>query len=697
MFGFRKAAPPPRPPIDWPAVRELLDDSGDRAALQRSFPLPSRESYLAALTRIDRAAASDLIAAGNRLHTAAELGKCPVVAIAGMLNSGKTSLVSTFLSPQGRQRTLRGVGNSQGTHRFVLWLPERWNADVELWQLLLARLGEALGAAPELLASDPEEAHRQYNNAVGETGLITVPLVATDPALNETGIGLLDCPDIVSDESLGLGSPTQRRELLGRAATLCSAFLVVASAEQSRDTTLSELLRIAGELMPGIPRMLAVNKVRPREQQPHEVAETFRPLMTHNRVESLYVAYDFDVPGSQPFIPRRLQRSLTGRAGVEDDLPIFFTVADQPADNPPAEIPADRLLASLPQRLDRGQLFDRFRTALETNLQTAVWQDGRQRIQDDLAADQRRAETARRCLTEVALEVFASRGERGEIERLRLHQTRRIIEQLSAAFAFTAPWYARWTVGLNARYRRVVGGAGDWFRRWLPTQALDEKTEAIRSQFGRGEFGSLMTVEKLVTLIRQHAEAHPIEHWTDSQQWAEACRAALHRYDRDDFTSLDPAELERACQEMWSKVSWLDKGKITTVPLLVMVSSFTAVLLVPIDMGTSFIAAASVSELLAAGGLTAAASVWAGGRTASLVEQQAAKQQLVDFIAVLCDAFGVAREADLPRIRIANQETRLPAAKIGVREPVGPTLIDCQWRPDFEVELKRLLAIDAVQ
>ena len=57
------------------------------------------------LRRIDEAAAAKLLTAGRQLHTAAKLVDRPTVAVAGMLNSGKTSLVANFLSEQGRART----------------------------------------------------------------------------------------------------------------------------------------------------------------------------------------------------------------------------------------------------------------------------------------------------------------------------------------------------------------------------------------------------------------------------------------------------------------------------------------------------------------------------------------------------------------------------------------------------------------
>src|SRR6056297_1323680 len=321
MFGWKRAAIPTA--VDWPSLLTLLEDDDRRAAVKQDAPADRRESYLSSLRRIDAAAADHLLVAGRQLHSATSLVDRPTVAIAGMLNSGKTSLVSTFLSPEGSERTLRGTENEAGTHRFVLWLPRAWKSDLELWQLLLSRIGDALGAAPEMLADDPAQAHRQYNNRGGDTTTLQVPLVATDPGLNVAGIGLLDCPDIVSDASLGLGSPEDRRRLLGQAATLCSAFLVVSSAESSRDSNLSDLLQVASDLMPGVPRLLAVNKVRP-PQSPDQVYETFSRLADAHGIDTTYIAYDFDVPKSRPFIPTPPEDGSSVPSavvsGTDDDL-----------------------------------------------------------------------------------------------------------------------------------------------------------------------------------------------------------------------------------------------------------------------------------------------------------------------------------------------------------------------------------------
>ncbi len=205
MFPLRRT--PKEPEIDWPALLGLLEDDDRRAAVARLAPVPGRESYLMALRRMNSPVVAETLAAGRRLDTASRLVDRPTIAVAGMLNSGKTSLVSSFLSPSGQQRTLRGTCNRDGTHRFVLWLPESWRSDVELWSLLISRIGDSLGQPPEELAVDPAAAAAQYNNRSGDESQLAVALVATDPGLDDVGVALLDCPDIVSDEELGLGSP----------------------------------------------------------------------------------------------------------------------------------------------------------------------------------------------------------------------------------------------------------------------------------------------------------------------------------------------------------------------------------------------------------------------------------------------------------------------------------------------------------
>ncbi|MCH1495985.1 MAG: hypothetical protein L7U72_12195 [Rubripirellula sp.] len=699
MFRFRGKDPES---IHWGNLLTLLEDDDQRAAVEMQYPHEQRESFLGALARLDRELHERLLAAGRQFNSVSRLIDWPTVAVAGMLNSGKTSLVASFLSERGRARSLRGTSNAHGTHRFVIWLPSQWREDSELWDLLMERIGDAVGAPPEPLAESAADAHLQYNNHGGDSNTLAVPLVATDPKLNELGIGLLDCPDIVSDEAFGLGSPQLRREVLGRAATLCSAFLVVTSADSTRDGTLGDLLRIASDLMPGVPRMLAVNKVR-AQQSPDQVLETFAQLAKSHGIEAVYAAYDFDVPSSAPFIPK-VERDAELNSVGDDPLPLFYSLSASPDENPPAVIPEERLLATLPSRLDRGQLFEKFRDALQVGLQTLLWNDAFYELDRDAHQSQKRSSRAQECLLEAAIDFFAQRGLGGEVQELRLHQSERIIRQLSESFAATAPWYARWGVRLNATVRRVFGGAGDLLKQLTPSALARRAAGEVKDKFRRGEFGGLLTAEKLAQSLDRHGASVHLQYWFHSSNHSgqhvkevdsllEACEAAILRFERDDFTSLDPSRLDEAVRQMWKEIPTHQKLTAGLTPLAALLATFGGVMMIPIDFGaTHLIASASISELLAAAGLTTLSALWAGKQSTRNVGQQAARQQLSDFHAVLCDTFGLKRPAARKPVRVSGLDEPLIEPKIVQREPIQGTLPFYAIRDTFREQLKEHVA-----
>lgn len=695
MFGSRRKKK--NPTIDWPTLQALLEDDDQRAAIEYTYPTKGRDSFLTATRRVDASVSNRLIGAGKKVHTAERLVEWPTVAVAGMLNSGKTSLVATFLSESGQTRTLRGTNNSQGTHRFVLWLPAAWEQDSELWALLMERIGDTLGEKPEILSTDPVKAHQQYNNQDGNEALLAIPLIATDPALNQAGIALLDCPDIVSDASLGLGSPEARRELLGKAASLCSAFLVVTSAESSRDSTLSDMLRIASDLMPGVPRMLAVNKVRAR-QTPDQVHETFQPLALSHGIETIFAAYDFDVPSSGPYIPKLGEGDMVEQ-GTEQ-LPVFFSISPDANDNPPACISEERLLESLPTKLDRAQLFEKFNLALAASLRNVIWEDAFVMLDRDATAARRATEKARECLLNSALEFFAQREPGGEVVELRLYQSERILRQLTDSFAANAPWYARIGVRINSRVRAILGGAKDWVKGLMPSELARKFAENVKEKIRRGEYGGVMTPETLCNALQRNHGAASLPHWKqesvseEDSAWIRACADAIRRFEREDFTSLDADRLNDSVKELWKNVPVRKKLKAGLTPLAAILATFGAVLLIPVDFtgGGIVCFCASLSELLTAGGISAAISISSvADQSTKNVGQQAARQQLANFHAILCDTFGIARNTDPCLVRVAARDDKLIPSKLAVREAIQHTLPLYQIRSEFQKDLQRSL------
>ncbi|MEM9827707.1 MAG: hypothetical protein AAF958_14035 [Planctomycetota bacterium] len=690
--------------VDWSVVLSLLEDDDRRAALLRKYPVESRRSFLSALRDLDPPLAVDVLAAGRKFDTASKLVDWPTVAVAGMLNSGKTSLVATFLSPQGVRRTLRGAANDQGTHRFVLWLPSLWKKQDELWSLLMDRIRDSIGGDLEFLADDPAAAHQQYSNREGDAQKLAVPLVATDPALDQVGVGLLDCPDIVSDEAFCLGSPEVRRSCLARAATLCSAFLVVASAESSRDSSLGELLRIASDLMPGVPRMLAVNKVRPR-QTPDQVLDAFSPMAATYGIDTVYAAYDFEIPASSPFMPRINGDARSGVAVKSDvledeaDLPTFFSVVEDPENNPPATISADRLLAALPQRLDRGELFRNFHDALAKHLREVVWQRGVKLLRDHAETSVRTTRESQQGLLDAALEFFARKGFDGKVEELRLLQNERVVRQLADSFIATAPWYARWGVRVNARLRGVVDGVTGIWRNLTPTAMAKRTAKDIEEKLVAKEYGDMMNPERLARAIDRYVGPGRLPA-IDGQDMnrsgdllAEVAEAAILRFERDGVSALDPRRLDAATRDMWAQVPTHKKLVAGLTPLATALAAFGGVLMIPIDFGAQAFACASISELFAAAGLSAIMAFKAGNQSLRDVSHQAARVQLSDFHAVLCDSFGICRPQEAVEIEIAGRNETLPPSEITIRPPndVAATHALDWFRKEFDDELRKVL------
>lgn len=682
--------------IRWSQLLPLLEDDDRRAAIQREYPEPGRESFLWGLKRVSPDSAKEILAAGRQLETAGPLADYPTIAIAGMLNSGKTSLVSSFLSERGRGRTLRGDSNAEGTHRFVLWLPKRWSNDAELWGLLLRRIGESLGQPPEMLAEDAEAAHAQYNNLSGGADALSVPLVATDEGLDDHGVAFLDCPDIVSDAAFGRGAPEMRRQLLRKAATLCSAFIVVTGAEAIRDRTLGDLLRSAAELMPGVTRLLAVNKVRP-SQTPDAVWANTRELVEMHRIDGVYAAYDFEIPAAEPFVPKT---DLKLAASNSVRLPSFYSVEKDPEANPPAVIDNGRLLSALPRKLETAELFQQVRLALESRLRKSVWEQGVTVLENAAEQAKKDADEVRQHLLDVCLDFFARRQPGGQIAELRMHQSERIVRQLTTAFADAAPWYARLGMRLNSRLRKIWGGAGDLVAKFTPSKIAEAAADSVKEKFKSGKQGSLLTPERFAQAIDARIDLSHLPAAKNREALETRVTRAISRFDDEDFTSLDPVRLRTAVEEVWRQMPVTKKVKAGLTPLAVVFAAFGAALMVPIDFGgTGVIFAASIKELMVAAGVSLAGVAWGGGLVLVDVEQQAARQQLSNFLAVLCDCLGVPRWSQNKNpisLKVGGREMRLPEPTLPQRAmtdtaDASAALVQWQVRDEFLQELQQHL------
>ncbi len=282
----------------------------------------------------------------------------PLLAIAGLLNAGKTSLVAGFLSSTGRNRLLIGESNLHGTHRFIIWLPEAWRRDAELWKSVRAQLETVFDYPPEDLSDEPALAAKQYNAIDAKRPIeiaLATPLIATDPALDQWNIGLIDCPDIqtgitASEVDKQAGSAWSvsksithiaefREKLLSRALHIASAFVVVASANSLQDEYVDRILASASTAMPGLKKILAVNRV-PRRYSIVEVADEIRHGYAAHDCWRFYMAYHFDGPIGRERLPSLdlVQPESTSPSPVAS-LPAFFRIDHSTAAQPRRRFP----------------------------------------------------------------------------------------------------------------------------------------------------------------------------------------------------------------------------------------------------------------------------------------------------------------------------------------------------------------------
>lgn len=648
----------------WSELLEILNDSGaESAAVQEVFPDQRSWSYNDAIEFLQPAVAKKLHTAGKRWVTASLLEACPILAVAGKLNAGKTSLVSSFLSPQGRTRALRGEANFQGTHRFALWLPSAWRRDGRLYEAICTRIGDALGETPEELSLDPKVAHQQYNNREGGSKQLNVPLITTDEGLDHFGLGFLDCPDTDTSERLQLGSPEERLELLKRAAPLCSAFLVVAAYHAIRDARLEVVVQMLAEAMPNLDRFLAINMVRPR-YAPHEVRADLKSFLERNRIKELYVAYDYEIQESNRYRPAKALAQSPA-----ENFPEFFRPQDPVLWEREVPIENENWLRALPKQLNAGEMFQQLTKDLRRGVYKLVKQ-GLDGLDEEASRRNREMESMRKGLLDAALSFFVARWDTsGKIAEMRVLHNQTITRQLIDVFSRTAPWYAKLPLMIQNRLQVISSGLGT-LRTWLSRGAVKDTVDQVKDRLRVGRAGRLLTAESLEESLREAGVMNLLPDADREEANLRArCQRILVRLEQEMTAKLDEAALEQAALEVWKNVPAGKKLKGGLTGLGIAIAAFGAVLLVPLDGGGSAVlAAASIKELLGAAGLSVGAAWWSGQQFQKAVAGATAVQQLADFYAALADGFGVPRAGcDLKNLELdilSGKESLPPSALV---------------------------------
>jgi hypothetical protein len=622
----------------------------------------------------------------------------PIVAVLGLLNAGKSSLVSTYLSEPNRHRILVGAGNEQGTHRFVLWLPESWRNNAALWGSIQERLLSIFGCASELLSEDPERAMAQYNDTearsvVNQDGTeqlfqtIGIPLVATDPQLDCWGVALMDCPDVQTGflpnrlfSDFGGNSALfhersqliadVRLKVLASASPLCSAFVVVLPANAMHDQTVSRLLRLLSEKMPRVKQFLAVNRV-PRRYEAKEISNELQSLYGRHAISRQYMAYSYDGPQHRDRLPTPPEGFFAAEKG---DLPLFFRIDQRPVSQPPATISKEDWLLNIGSQLDKRGLFEDVLVSTISKMRSQI-NETIHRSQSYVRQQLSRTKLLHDLVANACLD-FSTDGEFGA-SKIRLQVSRQIIHQVSKSLEKTAPWWAmpgRWTTRLAEASKSSIASATHWIQ--IP-QWFSGKTEAIgrwiRTNWSSGKSGKIVTADVLLKHLQEldrqgilqldSGESH------DSELVRSACQRAIDRFQKESLTELDDKQLDEFTSKMWSEMPIGKRILTGFAPAGILFAPLLAVVMVPLDFGGSAVLVfASMKELLLAGAAGVGLAIVSADSMPQIAESEAAWQQMGDLYGVLCDELGLMRplEGDMPMIGVGSTTRRMPSSRIPV-------------------------------
>jgi hypothetical protein len=710
----------------WREIAMLLKNEGDGnnapAVLEQVFPGTHVSiSALEALQSSQVAADAQQLEVGQGLHAGLSgllkqlavfesISRCPILAITGMLNAGKSSLLATFLSPGNRARVLRGLGNAAGTHRFVLWLPSVWQKEPELLGTLIGFLTTVFGHPPERLSDDPREATLQYNGQILPNALLlaedaaaegrplsaavdplSVPLIAYDEGLDRLKLGLADCPDIqtgfVSSAGLsGEALAAQRRGHLLRIGRLCSAFIVVSKLNSLHDESLLQVLSILRDAVPGVPRLLAINKVKAR-YTPETVYQESRGLLERFAIGSVYVAYDF----RSSLAHTRVPAPPPGMVFEESEpLPIFFDAGGEVGgDAGSKDNKALHYLYELGERLDPGTLARESSRSLVMQLKAKTleamqWLEGNLRLRDEQVRD------GWRSVSDACLDFMSERDAEGRVVGLRLQASPAIVAQLAASLQRTAPLWMGLSLKIDRTARQLQQAVANSANRFKLLQGVSDSVTQFSQRFRRGEGATVVTPARFAECIRSHDRHDALQHLPPAALES-GCAEALARFAAEDRTQLNEQELDAWSKQIWEGMSFRDKLWKGTQPLAVVLAPLLAAVLIPIDAGgTAVLVFASTKELLAAAGIAALSTPFVTGKeTLSIVQRETPWRQLGDLFAITCDSIGLPRPAaaDLPESQCAGQPRKLAQSGLPVKLTQQPA--QYVWRLNLET-LNRL-------
>ena len=541
----------------WPHLQDGKEKIGFLQLLKEI--LPQQEGELARTVEMDLAG----------LEQIEILEAMPIVGVVGMLNSGKSSLVSSFLSAKGRKRVLCGGLRREGTRRLVFWLPDSWRKHEAYWNSFIELLERLSGHGVDYLSDEVDIAHRQYNNArepgseLVEADQRAVALIATDPALDDLGIGLLDCPDIQR-----AGHREQR--FIQQIARLCHAFFCVGRYDEIEDSRYADLVGQMHQLMPGLPIYAMINAIDVgySPEQMLEIIEDNPPLQIFS---GIYGAYDF----------KQRPTSLQSNLPYDENgcYPHFSKFNHPPLTT---QEPLSELVHKLVQQRHHNEQQHALWQGLQQNLQ-----QGRNDIKGELLRQQQLLQERETLLSTLCRQQFFSSD---GVALLLVSPA--LVDLLQQSFVRSAPLSLRFIL----QSQRFLGGQ------------IKQLIERLRAKGEMRERHQRVDARHLTRQLRDQLMDSSLKiDLPESRQIEGAWEWVLHEMERR-LASIDTreGELDTLTRQIWKEMPSKKTAKLMIKSYLGAVATLGAVAMIPFDGGVS-------------AGL---ATVHAGGVTATLTFAQ---------------------------------------------------------------------------
>jgi hypothetical protein len=631
----------------------FLDALKNLPLVEQDWPTEGKQPYMEWRTEHDPEGAQRL---GAEIEFVRQFAVLPIVAVAGLINSGKSSLVAAFLSPAERERVLRGEKARGGTQRFTLWLPAAWEKDADFRNRLDGELVGFFGHAPEPLEIDPARAKDQQR-AVDS---LRVPLLAFDAALDRLGVALFDCPDIQRPQPGGEAGVNARLEVLGAAGKICAGVILVATR---KEIEVRELQNIA-DCLPSATRVYAINFLR--RETPHEFLRDAPADVGNNWC---YVAYDFEVSANRSIAPAIDPNFCTGAdPDPERRLPFFFEALPEAERNTPTAVGAARALTEIGARFSPEALRQRRQVELTATLRktfNAELGGLKQRVADD----SRGLEDAHNDLFETLLRLML------DGKRLRIKIDSEIAASMAESIRRTAPWDLRIALLLKKGILDAISAAAGGVQKALRVlQALGGKISfaARKGEIERSQLDPRRVQEELRNWSARHGAVK------DMAFWAEDAGAIVERFRAEERTNLIPDEWDAITGAFWDTAP---RGRARLAILATVLTTLGAaawIVIEPFGGAVMFAAAVkghvvalTVGELFSVLGVGAAGAAGFAALLEKNLEAKLGHQQFSNLFAIACDRIGLprgvprAREAEFPPPDVVEQRKR---EAFGIRE-----------------------------